>query len=109
MSEQNLEPMPEPLIVTMNDASNLPVYHVNAMNLHGSTDEFFFTLGIVQPPDRSEMPAIVEAGHIKAQPIFRFAVSRDTMEKFLSLMAEQFEEQSRVVERLRSLKQKTGE
>jgi hypothetical protein len=109
MSEQNLEPMPEPLLVAMSDASSLPIYHVNALNLRAGIDEFFFTLGIVPPPDRSEIPAIKEAGHIEAQPIFRFAVSRDTMEKFLSLMADQFEEQTRAVERFRGSKQQTGE
>ncbi len=78
MSEQNMEQKPESLIVTMSDATNLPIYHVNAMNLRGSVDEFFFTLGVVQPPDRTELSAIKETGNIQAQPIFRFAISHFT-------------------------------
>jgi len=63
-------------------------------------------LGVVQPPDQSEVAALVEAGHIEAQPVFRFAISRDTMEKFLAVMAGQYDEQTRAIKQLRSLMQK---
>ena len=72
--------------IIMADASNFPVYHVNAMNLRSGSDEFHFTLGVVSPPDQTEIAAVTEAGHVLAQPVFRFAISRDTMEQFLTLI-----------------------
>jgi len=51
MSQPELEPTPVQIIVTIADASNLPMHHVNVMTLRGSTDEFVFILGFVQPPD----------------------------------------------------------
>jgi hypothetical protein len=100
MSQPELEPTPVQIIVTIADASNLPMHHVNVMTLRGSSDEFFFTLGVVQPPDQAEIEALTENGQIVAQPVFRFAISRDTMEKFLALMATQFEQQSMLIKRL---------
>jgi hypothetical protein len=61
---------------------------------------FFFTLGVVQPLDQSEIGAFTENGQITAQPVFRFAISRDTMEKFLALMANQLEQQTMLLKRL---------
>ncbi len=94
MSQQELEPQPVTINVTIADASNLPIQHVNVMTLRGSIDEFFFTLGVVQPPDKAEMEALSENKQITAQPVFRFAISRDSMEKFLAVMADQFEKQT---------------
>src|SRR5260370_16683099 len=91
--------------IIMADASNLPIHHVNALAIRSGSDEFFLTLGVVQPPDQSEVAALVEAGHIEAQPVFRFAISRDTMEKFLPVMAPQYDDQTRAIKQLRSLMQ----
>jgi hypothetical protein len=106
MSQSALEPTPVTFNIIMADASNLPIHHVNALAIRSGSDEFFLTLGVVQPPDQSEVAALVEAGHIEAQPVFRFAISRDTMEKFLAVMAGQYDEQTRAIKQLRSLMQK---
>ncbi len=108
MSQPELEPTPVQIIVTIADASNLPMHHVNVMTLRGSTDEFFFTLGVVQPPDQAEIEALTENRQIVAQPVFRFAISRDTMEKFLSIMANQFEQQTMLLKRLHRSDAETG-
>lgn len=106
MSQPELEPTPVQINVTIADASNLPIHHVNAMSLRVGSDEFFFTLGVVPPPDQVEMAAVTEAGQIVAQPVFRFAISRDTMEKFLTLMANQYDQQTTLIKRLRHVSEK---
>lgn len=100
MSQQEPSAIPTPLNVKFADASNLPIQHVNAMGIRSSNDEFFFTLGVVEPPDQEELPAIKEAGHIIAQPVYRFAVSRGSMEQFLALMASQYDQQMALVNEL---------
>src|SRR5438132_9965212 len=51
MSQSELEPVPVTFNITIADASNLPIHHVNALGLRAGSDEFFFTLGVVMPPD----------------------------------------------------------
>jgi hypothetical protein len=80
------------------DDSNFPIQHVNAMSIHTGSDEFFFTLGVVVPPDKEQAEAAIEAGRLVAEPIFRFAISRNSMEKFLALMAGQYDQQTKLIE-----------
>jgi len=108
MSQQEPKVIPTPLNVKFADASNLPILHVNAMGIHSSSDEFFFTLGVVVPPDREELLTIQEVGHVIAQPIYRFAVSRDNMEKFLELMANQYNQQTALVDELQRQRTETS-
>jgi len=96
MSQSESESMPVALNIRFADAPNLPIFHVNALGINSSSDEFFFTLGVVIPPDQTQAAAVREAGYIVAQPIFRCAISRDTMEKFQALMAGQYDEQTKV-------------
>lgn len=100
MSQQEPGVKPIPLNVKFADASNLPILHVNAMGIHSGSDEFFFMLGVVVPPDQEELSTIQEDGHVIAQPIYRFAVSRNNMEKFLELMANQYNQQTTLVDEL---------
>jgi hypothetical protein len=95
MSQPESESTPVTLNIRFADASNLPIFHVNALGINSSSDEFFFTLGVVTPPDQTQAAALREAGYVVAQPVFRCAISRDTMEKFLALMAGQYDEQTR--------------
>lgn len=108
MSQPESDPKLRTFDVTFADASNLPIHHVNALVVRTGSDEFFLTLGVVVPPDQSEMIGIVEAGHLEAQPVFRFALSRDTMEKFLAVMAGQYDEQSSSIRRLHHLNEEVS-
>ncbi len=81
---------------------------MNALSIRIGSDEFFFTLGVVTPPDQAEMAAVTEAGYVVAQPVFRFAITRDTMEKFLALMAGQYDQQTKVIKRLHRLGEQTN-
>lgn len=107
MSQPESDPKLRTFDVTFADASNLPIHHVNALVVRTGSDEFFLTLGVVVPPDQSEMTEIVQAGHLEAQPVFRFALSRDTMEKFLAVMAGQYDEQTSSIRRLNYLSEET--
>lgn len=100
MNQQEPGIIPTPLNVKFADASNLPVQHVNAMAINTGSDEFFFTLGVIVPPDQEEMAAVLEVGHVIAQPVYRFAISRDNMEKILALMASQYDQQTVLVNEL---------
>jgi|SRR5205809_7465495 len=109
MSQPELEATPVTLDIRFSDASNLPVCHVNAMQLSASSDEFFFTLGVVPPPLPTEVAEVTKAGYLVAQPVFRFAISRDSMDKFLALMAGQYDQQTRFVQRLHRPSEETSE
>ncbi len=102
MNQPELEPTPVTLDVRMTDASSLPLQHVNVVSIRIATDEFFITLGVVMPPDPPEIAAAQQAGYLEAQPVFRFAMSRDTMEKFLSAAAGQYDQQTRLIDQLNS-------
>lgn len=101
MSQSEPKPEPEALNVKLTDASNLPVYHVNALGIRGSSDEFLIILGVIEPPDPEDVAKVKAAGYLTAQPIYRFAISRDTMGKFLALMASQYDQQTRLINQLR--------
>ncbi len=103
MNQPGSESAPVTFDVTIGDASNLPMHYVNALVVRAGVDEFFCILGTVTPPDQAEMEAVVEAGHLVAQPVFRFAVSRETMEKFLVLMAGQYDQQTASINQLQRL------
>ncbi len=96
MSQPESESTPLTLNIKFSDAPNLPIFHVNALGINSSSDEFFLTLGVVMPPDQTQAATLRESGYIVAQPIFRCAISRDTMEKLLALMAGQYDEQTKV-------------
>ncbi len=108
MSEQEPHDLPTSVNIRFADASNLPIQHVNAMAIHNGTDEFFFTLGVVVPPEQEEMKAAIEAGYIVAQPVYRFAISRDSMEKFLALMAGQYDQQTAIMKELQRQRTETN-
>lgn len=108
MSQSVSGPTPITFNVTFADASHLPIHHVNAMGLRTGSDEFFFTLGVVVPPDQLEAAAATEADHLVAQPVVRFAISRDTMEKFLALMAGQYDQQTTLIQQLHHLSEETS-
>jgi hypothetical protein len=99
MSEQNPIPLGGAFTIVLPDAPELPLLHVNALNLRYSLDEFFFTLGVVLPPEVRTYEDVERVGTtLTAQPVFRFALSRETMAKFLELMNNQYRAQTTVIE-----------
>lgn len=88
------------LTILMKDASDLPMPYVNAIEIRAGVAEFFITLGVAQPPSQTEIVAMTEAGTIPAHPVARFAISYETMEQFLTLMASQYDQQIRIRQRM---------
>jgi hypothetical protein len=88
------------LTILMEDASDLPMPYVNAIEIRAGVAEFFITLGVAQPPSQAEIAAMTEAGTIPARPVARFAISYETMEQFLTLMASQYDQQIRIRQRM---------
>lgn len=107
MSQQEMDPQSINIRMTFSDASHLPIPHANAMSLRHTSDEFYFILGVAQPPDELEVEAIKNAGVVVAQPLFRFAISRDTMEQFLGLMADQYEKQTALMKQRQMISDET--
>ena len=108
MGHSGSEPTPVTFNVTIADASDLPINHVNALVIRSGVDEFFLTLGVVMPPDQAEVATAAETGHLVAQPVFRFAISRDTMAKFLAVMAGQYDEQTKSIKHLQGFSIEAG-
>ena len=100
MNQSDLETKLTTFNVTIADTPGLPIYHANALVVRSGIDEFFLTLGVIVPPDQVEAEVAAKAGHVVAQPIFRFAISRDTMAKFLAAMAGQFDQQTSLLRQL---------
>lgn len=87
--------------VVVPEARDFPLLHVNALNVRFGVDEFFLTLGVVMPPEFRTQAEAEQAGRqLEAQPVFRFAVSRQTMAKFLALMQAQLHMQTEMIARL---------
>jgi hypothetical protein len=105
LDQQEPKAVPTPINVKFSDTSTLPIQHVNTMGIHSGSDEFFLTLGVVVPPDQGEAAKVLENGYIVAQPIYRFAVSRDTMAKFIEIMEGQYKQQTALIKELQ--KQRT--
>jgi hypothetical protein len=82
------------LSVKIADASNLPIQHVNALDLRMGMGEFFFPLGVVIPPNSQEVEVVAEARQYCSATSISFRISHDTMQKFLILMASQFDQQT---------------
>ncbi len=95
MPEQE-EPAKKIFRVVFLDASQLPVLHVNAMNLRFSADEFFFILGTAVPPEFEHAEDMKGVEQVPAQPLFRFAASRETIKQFIDLMIRQYNEQEKI-------------
>src|SRR5579863_7501267 len=100
MNQPELEPASEVLEVKFADDSNMTLHHVNVASIRIARDEFFLTLGVIMPPYPQEIVTAQQVGYLEAQPVFRFAMSRETMEKFLSLAAGQYDQQTRLTDQL---------
>jgi hypothetical protein len=96
MEKPEATPTIKNIRVVFPDVSQMPVLHVNAMNLRFSTDEFFFTIGTAVPPEFEHAEDAKDFEQVTAQPLFRFAASRETMKQFIDLMIRQYNEQEKI-------------
>lgn len=80
--------------VLMGDASDLPIPHVNVLDVRFSPDEFFLTFGIVVPPVLATEEEADALDVLTAQPVFRCAISRQIMQRFITIMSQQLDNQT---------------
>jgi hypothetical protein len=110
MSQSESQMTPIQLNVVMADDTHLPLIHVNVLSARGGgLDEFYCVLGIAVPPAIEDLPATQNVGHIVAQPVFRFAISRETMAKFLASMTQAYDQQTAIIQQLRSVRNEVSE
>lgn len=85
-------------IVFPPEAANLPVHYVNALNITVGPSEFFMTIGTVTPPEVKSLEDLQAIDQVTAQPVLRMAVSPLVMKQFIDLMAQQFEQYTRLTQ-----------
>src|SRR5690242_15604723 len=75
------------------ETDELPIAHANAILVQTGVDEFIITIGVAMPPeDDSGIPLYVPAEAererviVPAKPLTRFALSRDSMRRFIETM-----------------------
>lgn len=81
-------------LVTMPDASHLPMAHINVINVRFSGDEFFVTLGLAVPPEFQSEAESTATETVEATPVFRFATSRTVMDRFIRMLVDRYNGQS---------------
>lgn len=90
--------------VAVPDDPELPLLHVNVLNVRAGVDEFFLTFGVVLPPQFKTPAEIQEAAtegvSLEAQTLFRCAVSPETMRSIVTLMQNQLQLQSALADQL---------
>lgn len=86
--------------VIMPDAPDLPIQHVNVLDVRFAPDELFLTFGVVLPPAFASEAEAEATNVVSAQPVFRCAVSRQVMQRFINIMASQYENQTHLLENM---------
>lgn len=104
MDEQSQVPQAITYSIVVPEAPQLPLLHVNVLNIREGVDEFFLTFGVVMPPEfktaAEAQEAVAEGKQLEAQPLFRCAVSPEVMKSFITLMQTHLQLQSATAERL---------
>src|SRR5947207_7739109 len=80
----------------------LPTHYVNSVNIRSGLEEFFLTFGTALPLEISDIKDLEGIDNIKAQAVFRCAVSRSMMKQLIELMTSLYQNQSEQVEFLQA-------
>src|SRR2546430_6252092 len=80
--------------------STLPVYYINVASVQAGIEELFVTLGTAMPPEINDIKDLENLDHIKALPLFRFVVTRNTMKQILDVIQTVYDQQTRQIETL---------
>jgi hypothetical protein len=77
------------------EVAKLPLPYVNALSVQSGIDDFFVTIGSVVPPEIKSNEDLEKHKEIIAKPLFRFAVSRSSLESFMNALQERYADQIR--------------
>src|SRR5947199_10844481 len=80
--------------------SQLPVHYINVASVQAGMEEFFVTLGTTMPPEINDIQDLEDLDNIKALPLFRFVVTRNTMKQILDVIQTVYDQQTRQIETL---------
>src|SRR5436309_12670890 len=98
MAEEKQIPQQKAVKATFVDDSSLPVPYVNIVSIRAGLDDFFVTLGTVLPPEVANIEDLEAINSLKAQPIFRFAVSRSVLKQVIDVMQTVYDQQTKQLE-----------
>lgn len=77
-----------------NEVNELPLPYVNALSVQSGIDDFFVTVGAVVPPEIKSEEDLKSISELVAKPLFRFALSRSSMEQLMATLYEQYHNQT---------------
>jgi hypothetical protein len=93
---ENRESMSAVATIRFTDEVNeLPLPYVNACSVQSGVDDFFVTVGAVVPPEIKSEEDLKKYSEIVAKPLFRFALSRSSIEQLMTTLYEQYQNQTR--------------
>src|SRR5690348_14416042 len=96
--ERNAQHAPKQVKTVMTGDDTLPTHYVNSVNIRSGLEEFFLTFGTALPLDITDIQDLEHIDSIKAQAVFRCAVSRSMMKQLIDLMTSLYENQTGQVE-----------
>ncbi len=109
MAEEQKIPEPKQLKAVFVKDSELPIHFVNAVNIRAGLEEFYFTLGTIEPLEITDINELEGLQTIDAHPIFRFAITRTIMKQVLDLMQSVYEQQTQQATMLDATQKKESE
>jgi hypothetical protein len=80
------------------EKEELSLPYVNALLVRPGVDDFFITLGSLEPPEIRSEEGLAECLELTAKPLFRFAASRENLRRFIDVLQRQYERQLMIEE-----------
>ena len=100
--ERKKQPASKQVKTVMVGDEALPTLYVNSVNIRSGLDEFFLTFGTALPLEIIDIKDLEDIDSIKAQAVFRCAITRSMMKQLIDLMTNLYENQLAQVEQLQT-------
>jgi hypothetical protein len=102
MTEENRVSVQKQLKARFVDESVLITHFVNTVNVRGGLEEFYVTLGTALPIEVAKPEDLENIDTVEAQPLFRCAITRQTMKQIIDLLQAVYDQNTKQLESLRS-------
>jgi len=96
--ERNIQHVPKQVKTVMVGDEALPTHYINSVNIRSGLEEFFLTFGTALPLEIIDIKDLEGINSVKAQAVFRCAVSRSMMKQLIELMTNLYQNQLEQVE-----------
>ncbi len=107
--EKSIQHAPKQVKTVMVNDEALPTHYVNSVNIRSGLEEFFLTFGTALPLEILDIKDLEAIDSIKAQAVFRCAISRSMMKQLIDLMTSLYENQLAQVEQLQTSQRRDEE